>query len=149
MSTLVVTTLLQASILAAGDQSYAVAAHRSAESGKPLLVLLGAEWCPACKVMRDTTMPALARQGGLKDVEYSYVDVDRNPDLMARFARGRSIPQLIRFEKKGGKWKATHLIGGQSLGRVTAFIDDEPEEKKPLVALPVSLGEWTRVFSRK
>ena len=40
---------------------------------------------------------------GLDDVEFAYVDVDRQPELTRRLARGKTIPQLIRFEKKEGK----------------------------------------------
>jgi len=149
MTTLVASALLQASVLAAPGQDYTTAVQESLASGRPLVVLLGADWCPACKVMRDSTLPKVAQRGGLEKVEFAYVDVDRHPQLTSQLSRGRSIPQLIRFEKKAGKWNARHLIGGHSVQKVKAFVNGEPEEKSPLQALPVSLGDWQRIISRK
>jgi hypothetical protein len=71
------------------------------------------------------------------------------PTRAAQLARGGSIPQLIRFEKKAGKWNARHMIGGHSVQKVTSFVAGEPEENSPRKGLPVSWTDWTRLFSRK
>lgn len=149
MTTLIVSALLQASVLGAPEQDYAAAVQQSVQSGRPLLVLLGADWCPACKVMRNSTIPAVAEKGGLEAVVFTYVDVDQNPELTAQLARGSSIPQLIRFEKKAGKWNARHMIGGNSVQKVASFIAGEPEESPSRKVLPVSWTDFTRLFGRK
>lgn len=149
MTTLIVSALLQASVLGAPEQDYATAVQQSLQSGRPLVVLLGADWCPACKVMRNSTLPAVAQKGGLDGVVFTYVDVDKNPQLTTQLARGSSIPQLIRFEKKEGKWSVRHMIGGHSVQKVTSFITGEPEEATQRKVLPASWTEWTRLFSRK
>ena len=139
MTSLVLATALQAAMLAAEPQNgksapgqdFQAAVQRSVKSGRPLVVLLGADWCPACRVMKKSTLPEVAKAGGLKNVEFAYVDADREPKLVDALARGNSIPQLIRFQKTDKGWKARYLIGAQTAKQVSSFLEAPPPAKPP------------------
>jgi thioredoxin-related protein len=57
--------------------TYSQAYKKSAESGKPMLVLIGADWCHYCKIVQRDVMPVLKERGLLEKVEYAYLDYDR------------------------------------------------------------------------
>jgi thioredoxin-like negative regulator of GroEL len=142
MTTLVMAVLLQASVATSGEKTYAEAYHQSAKSGRPLVVMLGADWCPACVKLKKNIMPQVAHKGGLKGVELAYVDVDKEPALAKQLVKGGSIPQLVRFEKGPKGWESKHMIGAQSVGKVTQFVSGVPTPtKKPF---SFSLGALTR-----
>ncbi len=128
MTSLALTVALQAVLLAAPEQDYSVAYQKSLDSGRPLVVLLGADWCPACLTMKNSILPKVSEQGGLKDVEFSYVDIDRQSKLAEVLARARSIPQLIRFERRPSGWISGVLLGAQSPEKVTSFVKGEAAE---------------------
>ena len=109
---------------------YATALQRSIATGRPLVVLLGADWCPACVQLKRTTLPQVARLGGLSGVEYAYIDVDRDQKLVGQLARANSIPQLIRFEKTKKGWQSDLLLGAQGVKKVESFIRGRAEVKK-------------------
>jgi len=108
---------------------YATALKRSKASGRPLVVMLGADWCPACVQLKRSTLPQVAKLGGMKGVEYAYVDIDRDDKLADALTRAESIPQLIRFEKTKKGWARDLLVGAQSVKRVAAFIRGKAEPK--------------------
>ena len=126
MTTLLLAAVLQTQAATSTDADYAGALRQSISSGRPLVVLLGAEWCPGCVQMKNSTMPRVAKAGGLRNVAYAYVDFDRQPKLAARLAGGSAIPQLIRYEKTEKGWKKELLVGAQSPKRVTSFVDRQP-----------------------
>ena len=123
MSTLAMTVVLQAALLAAPADTYSGAFGRSTDSGRPLVVMLTADWCPGCVKMKNSILPEVEKAGGLKDVEFAYVDVDQNRELAAKLARGASIPQLVRFNKTPTGWQVNHLVGAQSPTKVNDFIN--------------------------
>ncbi len=64
MAAQLLSALMQVTLLAnGGNVSYADAYTASAETGKPMLVLIGADWCPHCVVMKNRVMPQLQQQG--------------------------------------------------------------------------------------
>jgi hypothetical protein len=96
--------------------------------------------------MHGSILPELARSGGLAGVEFAYVDVDREPYLVGKLARGKAIPQLIRFEKTDIGWKSDVLTGAQSPEKVAAFINGSPIRKP---TFPGVLSGWTdRILGR-
>lgn len=128
MTSLALTVALQAVLLAAPEQDYSAAYQKSLDSGRPLVVLLGADWCPACLTMKNSILPQITQQGGLKEVEFTYVDIDRQSKLAEVLARARSIPQLIRFERRPSGWVSGMLLGAQSPEKVTSFVKGEAAE---------------------
>ena len=63
----------------AQKDDYTRAYNKSLASGRLLVVLLGARWCPACQEMKDSILPQVTKAGGLNNVEFAYVDFDRQP----------------------------------------------------------------------
>jgi len=78
------------------QQSYAQAYTESLAEKKPLLVVVGAPWCPACRVLKETTLKPMATTGELDDVSFVVINRDENPTLAAKLTQGeRTIPQII------------------------------------------------------
>ncbi len=44
---------------------YAEAYRESVAKDKPLMVVVGADWCPACNILKQTTIEPLAQTGEL------------------------------------------------------------------------------------
>ncbi|MGY8769949.1 MAG: thioredoxin family protein [Pirellulales bacterium] len=130
--------LLHTATLTPGAYDYAPALE-SAEQGKPMLVLVGANWCPGCVSMKHSTMPAIARAGKLKGVAYAEIDSDAQPELANKLMSGGSIPQLVLFRKTKKGWFRTRLVGAQSQGKVEALIKRALDLQKEDTTKPVSL----------
>jgi thioredoxin-like negative regulator of GroEL len=152
MTSLILAAVLQAQIAAVPEENaaevkrtavpqtdYATAFKRSLESGRPLVVLLGARWCPGCVQMKESILPRVAEAGGLASVEYAYVDVDRDPRMARRLSLAAAIPQLIRYEKTEDGWKRDLLTGAGSVKQVASFINPkakkQPKAESPVAAL--------------
>lgn len=132
MMHLTLSVVLQAAALSAGGHDYAAAFKETEQTGRPLVVLIGADWCPGCRQMKYTTMPELEKKGGLRKVTFAYVNTDSQSQLAGKLMRGGSIPQLVKFYKTADGWKREQLTGAQSTSSVEAFIDvgsEEPVEK--------------------
>jgi thioredoxin-like negative regulator of GroEL len=122
MSGLAMGLVLQAALLVSGADSYETAMKTAQENGQPLVVLVGAEWCPGCVTMKNSTMPAMARAGQLKGVQYVTINYDQNPTLARQLMRGNSIPQLIVFSKTEKGWHREQVTGATSTGAVAGLI---------------------------
>ncbi len=106
-----------------GSQDYAQAYRDANEQDKPLLVVVGADWCPACVNLKSQTIDSLKSAGELDDVCVAVVDQDSQPKLAARLKRGPMLPQVIVFSKNHqGTWKRTHLSGFQSRGTLQSVL---------------------------
>ncbi|MEX0939017.1 MAG: thioredoxin family protein [Pirellulales bacterium] len=127
MNSLALCFMLQATVLAGGPQdsanvSYRQAYHQTIETGQPLVILVGADWCPGCQTMKHSVIPALRHQGSLKDVSFAVVNSDQQSRLASQLMSGGSIPQLITYRKSADGWKRTQLTGAHSVGEVQSFI---------------------------
>ncbi len=129
-------------VASTGPNDFDGAIRRSEKSGRPVLVLLGADWCPGCRVMKKTVMPKLARQGGLDKVEYAYLDVDLQPKLADKLLRGNSIPQLVELHKTADGWSGRHLIGAQTVTAVESFIETAIARTDTTRGSPMRLSSW-------
>ena len=58
---LMLNLLMQAAAIAATSRDYATAYHETSRTGRPLVVLIGADWCPGCQVMKQSAIPQLER----------------------------------------------------------------------------------------
>ncbi|MBI3466612.1 MAG: thioredoxin family protein [Planctomycetes bacterium] len=123
MTGLALATTLGVAIFSTGAQSYREAYEHSQKTGAPLVLLVGAEWCPACKTMQSASMPQVARRGLLSRVAFTYVNVDRQRDLARKVMQGGSIPQLIMYRQTAKGWERTQLTGSQSADSVAQFIN--------------------------
>jgi thiol-disulfide isomerase/thioredoxin len=134
MSGLAMGLVLQAALLTSGADNYDAAVKAAQENGQPLVVLVGADWCPGCVTMKTSTMPAMARSGGLKGVQYVTVNYDQNPNLARQLMRGNAIPQLVVFSKTEKGWHretSTGAVAGliQRAAAVAVKVDPKSETK--------------------
>ncbi len=121
--------LLSVAALSAGTQDYATAFKQTEDTGKPLVVLVGADWCPGCRTMKYSTLPQVEKKGALSKVAFAHVNTDQDGSLAGKLMKGGSIPQLVMFQKKAdGTWTRKQLTGAQSPSSVEAFLNSvEPE----------------------
>ena len=101
---------------------YKTAYENALKGEKPLLVLITAEWCPPCQVMKKTTIPTLMQKKAFKGFHYATVDLDKETKLARELIGTRGVPQLIMYEKNEGKWVRRYLRGAQTTQTVEAFV---------------------------
>jgi thiol-disulfide isomerase/thioredoxin len=130
VATLSLSILLHVSVLAAGGHKYADAYQQTTATGRPLVVLVGADWCPGCQTMKNSVIPQLQRQGSLNRVAFAYVNTDAERDLARKLMNGGSIPQLIMYRKTAKGWQRQQLTGAQSVGDTQVFLS-QGEDKSP------------------
>ena len=99
----------------AKDHDYKTAYKDAAANNRPLMVVVGAEWCPACHILKDTTIKPMVRTGELDQVNVAVVDRDAEPELAEQLTKGvKMLPQIIVFTKnESGKWERQKLMGYQ------------------------------------
>jgi thioredoxin-like negative regulator of GroEL len=118
-----VLVVLQQVILVANPASYHEALQEAELQQRPLLVLVGADWCPGCQTMKHTVLPGLIRRGALRTVSFVMVDADAEAGLARQLMRGSSIPQLIIFSRKpDGDWHRDQITGQTSEADVQSLI---------------------------
>jgi len=122
MSGMTLTLLLQSTLLAAGPADYADAYRQTQADGQPLLVLVGADWCPGCVTMKHGVLPRMLQSGRLKDANLAIVNMDYESDLAGQLMRGGTIPQLIVFAKTPGGWHREQITGAASDASVEALV---------------------------
>jgi thioredoxin-like negative regulator of GroEL len=125
---------LQAALFAAGGSEYQTSYDKAEAAGQPLLVLVGKNDCPNCRVMKEQTLPALDRSGGLQDIVYTEVDSESNPQLTRQFLRGESLPQLVLYTPVGKLWRRTHIEGAQSEAEIRGFLQRQIARGKEVAA---------------
>jgi len=124
MTALTFAALLHASVLATGAETYADAHRKTAATGQPMVVMVGADWCPACQAMEQNIIPQVRQQGIFRRVTFAIVNVDRERELATQLTSGGPIPQLIVFHQTAAGWRRRVLIGGQSVETVESFIGE-------------------------
>jgi thioredoxin-like negative regulator of GroEL len=117
------TLALQLTLASTDSHAYATAYEEMEQSGRPLLVLVGADWCPGCRTMKQTVLPNLQKAGQLKDISMALVNTDQSSALANKLMRGGTIPQLVLFTKTEAGWQRTQLTGAQSESQVRTFIE--------------------------
>lgn len=123
MMSFTLSAIMQVSLLSTGANEYAEAHKVHAETGQPMVLLVGAEWCPGCVQMKNSVMPRVARRGLLRKVAFAHVNTDRDSRVAKSLMQGGSIPQLIMYRKTSTGWKRHMLVGAQSPENVEAFIN--------------------------
>lgn len=123
MTGLALSIVLQTALLASGASPYEQAFSEASASGQPLLVLVGADWCPGCRTMKQNVLPGMASSGRLNNIRYSVVNTDADSALANRLMRGSTIPQLIVFTKTDDGWHREQITGATSAAAVEALID--------------------------
>ncbi len=118
--------LLLAALVAGGDEpkqkTYDEAAEEAQRSGRPLLVIVGAEWCPSCKVVKQEASVLMKDDSEFKDVILYPVDLDKSPEIASKIMRGKTLPQIIVFRKRPDGWKRFSLDGVQTGSRLKELL---------------------------
>ena len=122
MSSLTAALFLHASLLGAGGNTYADAHRETVETGKPLLVMVGADWCGPCQQMKKTILTQVGKHGLLDQVAFAHVNAEKESELAKKLTGGGPVPQLVMLRKTGDGWRKRKLIGGQSVDTVEKFI---------------------------
>ena len=115
---IVLNACLQVSMVATAGtapQSYGDAYREAKETGKPLVILVGADWCPGCQTMKHSVIPALKKSGDLAQVSFASVNSDQDRELAGKLMRGGSIPQLIVYRQTDKGWQREQVTGAQSV----------------------------------
>lgn len=125
------TIILEAALAFPGDASsatvsedYTSARQATVATGKPMVVMVGTDWCSPCQTMKKTVLPRVRQHGLLRKVIFAVVNPDRQSKLAQEITGGGPIPQLVMFRKSGKGWLRTKLIGGQSVEAVEKFINE-------------------------
>lgn len=109
--------------VAAEPASYEQAYKQAETNGEPIVVLVGADWCPGCQRMKGGVMARMLRGGKLKGVNYAVVNTDRERQLSQQLMSGGSIPQLIVYTKTGkDTWVRNQITGATSEEDVATLI---------------------------
>ena len=121
--------LLQAAAVTAGMHDYDTAFQQTTETGRPLVILVGADWCPGCRQMKDTAMPEVERRGGLNDVSFAYVSTDKQSELAGKLMKGGSI-----YQKTDSGGKRRQLTCAHAPSEIQAFIKSTAGESVPKIS---------------
>lgn len=120
------TTCLQLSLVAAAANTtpanYADAYREAERTGKPLVILVGADWCPGCNTMKHSVIPALQQSGDLSNVSFATVNTDNERELANKLMQGGSIPQLIVYQKTDAGWEREQVTGAQSVSETRGLL---------------------------
>jgi thioredoxin-like negative regulator of GroEL len=111
--------------MATGAETYAEAHQESVETGKPMFVLIGADWCGPCQELKKTVIPQIEKKGLMKRVAFVKINADQESDLAKQLGGGGSIPQLILLRKTDSGWGRRKLVGLQSADTLEKFIKEE------------------------
>jgi len=114
--------VFQTALLAANPLPYDQAFAENAKTGKPLVVLIGADWCPGCVTMKKSSLPKASQDAVFGEVVYTTVDTDKNSAIAQQMMQGGSIPQLVMFHKTAAGWQAERLVGAQSPTAIIQFL---------------------------
>jgi thioredoxin-like negative regulator of GroEL len=125
VNSLILATVLCAAT-SAGEASdaatYAKAHQITIETGKPMVIMVGTDWCGPCQNMKKNVLPEVRKRGMLSKVTFAIVNADRQGKLAKKLIGGGPIPQLIMYRKSANGWKRRKLVGGQSVEKVETFI---------------------------
>jgi len=131
--------------LAAKPASFEQAYHRAKDTKRPLIVVIGATWCPSCVQLKDAVFPTLQERGDFDKVELTLIDIDRQKVLAEKLLRGRNrIPQIVRMDWNGETWDIRRLspkdTNPKSLSSLAGNINTKSDAKADS---PTNIGTKT------
>ncbi len=127
MTNLMMAAVMQAALMGVGEANYAEA-YKQAEAGKPLVVLIGTDWCPGCVTMKNRVIPQIEKNGTLAKVAFTQINTDQDRELATQMMRGNSIPQLVIYHKTADGWMRQIMVGAKSVAEVERAINQAVEE---------------------
>ena len=134
MTSLAFSALASWVLAAGGAQTYAEAHRQSTETGRPLVVLVSADWCPACHVMEQTVIPQARKRGLLRKLAFAIVNYDQEQDLALQLTESGPIPQVVMYRRTPQGWLKWRLVGSQSVDAFEAFVNQASDGGEPPAA---------------
>jgi thioredoxin-like negative regulator of GroEL len=123
MNSLVMMAICSAALGANDGETYTEAHQATMKTGKPMLVMVSTDWCPACQVMKRRILPVIRERGLLKRVAFASVNPDNDRQLLQQLIGSGPIPQLVMFRKTPRGWVRQVMVGSQSVENVEQFIN--------------------------
>lgn len=120
-------TAAQSTSFAGEPVAFEKAYANAKATGRPIVAVLGAEWCHACVVLKNQTIPEALRQGGLKGVELTHVNIDHQKSIAAKLQKGPMIPQVVRMQWTGKDWDIKRFPGVPNVNTVQEFAKVAPK----------------------
>lgn len=124
MNSLVMIAMCSATFGATDGESYTEAHVAATKTGKPMLVMVSTDWCPACQVMKRRIMPQIRERGLLSRVAYATVNPDQEGELSRQLIGNGKIPELVMYRKTPRGWTRRVMVGSQSVEDVEHFINE-------------------------
>lgn len=124
MTSLSLAAMLQVALALTGTDGYAEAHQVVSQTGRPMLVVVGADWCPACQVLEKTVLPQVRQRGLLRRVAFAIVNVDHDQELGQKLTAGGPIPQVLMYRKTANGWRMRRMVGNQTVEAVESFINE-------------------------
>jgi thioredoxin-like negative regulator of GroEL len=141
-------TFIAACALAIGandSDSYSDAHAVTMKTGRPMLIMVGTDWCGPCQMMKKSILPQVRQHGLLRRVAFAIVNADHDQELAEQITGGGPVPQLVMYRKTPKGWLQRKLIGSQSVEAVETFINEgvakDSSEKPAKGAKPAAPGD--------
>ena len=122
MTSLTLAALLGVTSLSHGWYEYTVAYDTAVRNDRELLVLISADWCGACRKLKQQVLPDPRLKPLLARYLCTVVDVDRQPELARALGGKGGIPLLIAYSKTPRGWVRREMRGYQSVKKLTKFL---------------------------
>lgn len=122
MPTLALAALLSATTLGHGWYDYSVASQTATREKRELLVLIDADWCPACRKLRGEVLSDPRLVPYLKPYVCTMVNVDRQPQLAEALGGRGAIPLLIAYHWTPRGWIRREIRGYRSVEQLASFL---------------------------
>jgi len=106
------------------SETYTEARRKVVETGRPMVVMVGTDWCGPCQAMKRNILPKLRERGLFKRVAFAQVNADRDSELAKELTGGGPVPQFVMYRRTDHGWLRRKLIGGQSVEKVEEFIKE-------------------------
>lgn len=126
--------------------SYKEAYRRAQEERLPLVVFVGAEWCPACRKMDEAVFPHLPKSPILQNGVFARVDYDQDTKLAQAITGGGALPQVVIFPPQGSGQKLRRVVGAQPVEKLFQFLREglspkqDPAESTAMTGAPIRGG---------
>jgi len=124
LNSLVLITMCTAALGAPDGETYAEAHQVTIKTGKPMLVMVSTEWCPACQVMKKRILPQIRERGLFSRVAFASVNPDQENELSHQLIGNGPIPELVMYRKTPRGWIRRVLVGAQTVETVEHFINE-------------------------
>lgn len=92
-------------------------------TGQPMIVVFGAEWCSPCKRMKQEVWEPLFQTRKLEPFLVAYVDIDKQREIYHKLVGQKvSVPTVLVFRKSGDGWQVKRKKGYQSQAQILEFL---------------------------